>query len=367
MSESLIKDFYRKIHLDDLTLAYSGNFSDSMTEKIIELSESYLESHEKLSKLKKRTSFLVAESFQNVVRHSIKLTEDADEDGLNETFLLRFYDNKCFIASENLIENKYISVVESQLEQIRNLDTAKLKELYKAILSEGSFSEKGGAGLGLVEMARKTGNKLMHAFEPKSHGKSLFYLMLVLENREDWEKVSDYTADFEKIMSIIKNVQLDNMYLLYKGDYEKDILDRIEQILERNLDFQDEALSSKVRLYHAALITMNKIGEYSHDPDEGTDGMLFFGKDEKGYLINATFPLSSHKKEGLNKILSRIKAMSKEELDQRYNELIKEQNETGSHSVDLSFIQLARIVTSWGYEIENPEGIRDELIYQVHI
>ncbi len=365
MSESLIKEFYRKIHLDDLTLAYSGNFSDTMTEKIIELSESYLTTHEKLSKLKKRTSFLVAESFQNVVRHSIKMTDDLEPGSLNETFFLRFYDNKCFIASENLIENIYIPIVESQLDQIRDLDSVKLKELYKTILSEGSFSDKGGAGLGLVEMARKTGNKLMHSFEPKSKDKSLFYLMLVLENKEDENKVSDYTMDFEKIKSIIKNVQIDNMYLLYKGDYEQDILDRIEQILERNLDYQDERLSSKVRLYHAALLTMNKIGEYSHSPNEPTDGMLFFGKDNDGYLINATFPVSKGRKEGLQRILNKIRSMNRQDLDTCYDQLLKGENDNSD--LDLSFVQLARIVSSWGFEFKNPDGTREELIYQLHI
>ena len=80
MSKTLIKKFYRDIHLDDLTLAYSGEFTDSMTERIIDLSEAYLDSSIKLGKLKRRTSFLVAECFQNVVRHGMK------EDGQNIAF-----------------------------------------------------------------------------------------------------------------------------------------------------------------------------------------------------------------------------------------------------------------------------------------
>ena len=101
MSNTLIKEFYREIHLDDLTLAYSGEFTDSMTERIIDLSEAYLDSSIKLGKLKRRTSFLVAECFQNVVRHGTK--EDGQVNTFNESFFLRFFENKCFIASENII------------------------------------------------------------------------------------------------------------------------------------------------------------------------------------------------------------------------------------------------------------------------
>ena len=37
--------------------------------------------------------------------------------------------------------------------------------MYKFILNHQRLSEKGGGGLGLVDIARKTGNKLVYTFE----------------------------------------------------------------------------------------------------------------------------------------------------------------------------------------------------------
>ena len=39
-----------------------------------------------------------------------------------------------------------------------------LKSLYKLILNNQEFSNKGGGGLGMIDMARKTGSKLDYAF-----------------------------------------------------------------------------------------------------------------------------------------------------------------------------------------------------------
>jgi len=46
------------------------------------------------------------------------------------------------------------------LDEINNLQTDEIRNVYRQMLSNAQFSDKGGAGLGLIEMAKKTGNKL---------------------------------------------------------------------------------------------------------------------------------------------------------------------------------------------------------------
>jgi len=56
-----------------------------------------------------------------------------------------------------------------------------IKELYKFILNHQRISEKGGGGLGLVDIARKTGNKLEYTFRPYDDRYSFFYLDLMVD------------------------------------------------------------------------------------------------------------------------------------------------------------------------------------------
>jgi hypothetical protein len=56
--------------------------------------------------------------------------------------------------------------------------------LYKFILNHQRISAKGGGGLGLVDIARKTGNKLDYAFYSYNDKHSFFYIN-ILVNEEN--------------------------------------------------------------------------------------------------------------------------------------------------------------------------------------
>ena len=51
-----------------------------------------------------------------------------------------------------------------------------IREVYRQMLSNSEFSDKGGAGLGLIEMAKKTGNKLDYDFISLDKNYSYFIL-----------------------------------------------------------------------------------------------------------------------------------------------------------------------------------------------
>jgi len=72
---------------------------------------------------------------------------------------------------------------EGKLEKINSLDKEGLKELYKAIIKNTTISEKGGAGLGFVDMARKSGTKLEYEF-PEMSTDYAFFCLKVNVSRE---------------------------------------------------------------------------------------------------------------------------------------------------------------------------------------
>jgi hypothetical protein len=321
----------------------------------------------KLSNLKKRTSFLVAECFQNVVRHSTKDIESGPDSKLNESFFLRFYENRCFIASENLIHKAQVENLKSKLDQVNQYNKDELKVLYRSILEEGEFSNEGGAGLGLVEMARKTGNKLLYSFDHFDHDFSLFYLMIVLENKEIEGPEAEYEKDLDVLKQVIKNVQQDNIFVLYKGDFGKEIVSHIEHILEGNLDSQPDSLATKVKLYNAALMIMHKIGQYSIIDNKKQAGMLFFAREEKSYMINATFPVSKEDKILIDGILKELFKAGPDELEKIYHNKLELSAKEKSNQPGLVFSQLVLISKSWGYEFASPQNLPEELVFQVNI
>jgi len=53
--------------------------------------------------------------------------------------------------------------------------------LYRQTITNGKFTDKGGAGLGLIEMAKITNNPIKYRFESINDQFSLYYLILTFK------------------------------------------------------------------------------------------------------------------------------------------------------------------------------------------
>ena len=82
------------------------------------------------------------------------------------------------------IENTKIEELTRILDHINLLDKEGLKQLYKTQMREGRLSEKGGAGLGFIDIARKTGRKLDFHFLSIDEENSFFILTSTISRTE---------------------------------------------------------------------------------------------------------------------------------------------------------------------------------------
>ena len=124
-------------------------------------------------------------------------------------------------------------------------------------------------------------------------------------------------------------------------------------------------MAIKVKLYHAAILIMNKMTKYALSWEQRQSGMLFLGRDDEGYMINGTFPVSDEIKSITEGMLSRIKKTSREELKSSLLEpgAVKAEDPYSG----IGFKQLALLSRSWDYTFDTPEGLPSELVYQVEI
>jgi hypothetical protein len=349
MEISTRTDLFSTIADDDLTLSYSGVFTDSMTDMIIGLSEAYLGTNRHMGKLKKKTSFLVAECFQNVVRHGTKEKELVPDSESSESFILRFKDKACYIASENTLPTKQVTALKDKLHEINKHEKQELKGLYKKILEGGDLSEKGGAGLGLIEMARKTENKLGFSFKLKDENSSVFTLLLVLHSENDDSKSENYDNVLSEVEELILLLREDRQFLFYQGEMEQDIMLPMIHIVEKNLGLHDEMYITRMRLYHASVEIMQNISHHSSLIDEKHTGSISVGQSDGAYFMRSSNPVSSLSKDYLDLLLTKLIKMDKEELNQEYRQKLTSRKKQGAYNSGLGFIDLARICKGWDY------------------
>jgi hypothetical protein len=121
----------------------------------------------------KKIFFISVETLQNMLIHGNK-----DARGMQHNFfILRKNGVKTHITSANLIQTKNIDGLENQMKTINNFeDAAALKQYYMGHLENNELSEKGGAGLGFITIAMKSGNKLAYEFDKINDDASLFLL-----------------------------------------------------------------------------------------------------------------------------------------------------------------------------------------------
>jgi len=172
---NFIYDLHRTMMSQKLILVYQGDFTQESTKSILAMAERNLDSSGEEGNIKRKVFNVMVEALQNIVKHSDELVEGQMRSHA-AIFLIGKEENRYTIMSGNPIRKSNVASLEQKLNHINSLDKEGLKELYKEIIKNTTISEKGGAGLGFVDMARKSGEKLSFDFPEMSSDYCFFCL-----------------------------------------------------------------------------------------------------------------------------------------------------------------------------------------------
>ena len=163
-SLDFVYDFYVKMKKNKINLAYEGEITHQITKAFTSLAESNMSLDNDPNSVQKKVFHVMVECLQNISKHAEhKEDVDAIKDGRG-IFLVSKDDNEYNITTGNVIKKDKVQSLKKMLGNINNLDKTGLKQLYKQQMREGRLSPKGGAGLGFIDIARKTGEKLIYSF-----------------------------------------------------------------------------------------------------------------------------------------------------------------------------------------------------------
>ena len=171
-----VYEFYKSMKEHEITLVYEGEITHQITKAFTSLTESNMAKEEENNSVQKKVFHVMVECLQNISKH-------ADDFGTNEymfsgrgIFLVAKGKNDYTVTTGNAVENTKIEDLKKLLEQVNSLDKEELTELYKKQIKEGRLSDKGGAGLGFIDIKRKTGKNLDYHFLPINDEASFFLL-----------------------------------------------------------------------------------------------------------------------------------------------------------------------------------------------
>lgn len=335
---------YETIVDEKVSIAYFGDFNDDITSMLIELSDIYISKSSDIVKLSKKTSFLIAESFQNIVRHGIIEREAIENIQYNRDFYqISILSNYISITSANVIENDEATELEQKIEVINELSALELKQVRNKILNEGSVSSKGGAGLGLIEMVRKTKLPLQKLSTPLTKDYSLLLLGVMLPTNN---KLNENNIDLAKVGSHYRHLVDDGTVLLYKGDFSGPSNTNIIEMLNNNFMQDGKIEPSNLKNIVAIIEVMQNVSKHGAKIKGLTEG-IFAVKEINGEIyVECSNFINSQDYEQLKHLLKTIKTKSMEEIEQEYKIKLAASYLSEGDNAGLGLLEIARLTNN---------------------
>ncbi len=357
--------FFDRIKEDNLCLLYNGDFSDEITNKLIELSEYNIDNLDNLSKMKKKASFLMAECFQNIVRHG-ESTDGKVHVASNEGFFLtKNWQDTYYITSGNLIENAKIENLERQLVKVNSLDKDELKILYREVLENEEISDKGGAGLGLIEMARKSGQKLEYVFKNFDEKFALFYNQIVLKSNLEEINV-DVKFEINEAIHYHQKMVDEEILVIHKGDFSQDAIFPVLKIIEENLHKLKKDAVSKKKVFHILVELLQNISRHCYKQDDKKEGIFLIGRTDNYFVINTGNLIQNEFVDDLKNHIDFINGHNGKELKDLYLSKLRERNMPESGGAGIGLIDIARrLISPINYSIQKIDDQKSFLSFNV--
>ncbi len=180
-----IFELYQTMERENILLSFKGVVTSELLTSVLSIMESKMDYMEESPKTKKKVFNVLVECLQNLYHH-IDLNEESDRnleriEAKSALFMISKKDDNFVIQTGNYIDVDNAIDLEAKLKQINGMDKEELKRYYQEVLNNGEMSEKGTAGLGMIDIARKSGNKLEYLFLPINETSRFFCLTIKID------------------------------------------------------------------------------------------------------------------------------------------------------------------------------------------
>ncbi len=127
--------------------------------------------------VRKKINSILIECLQNLIFHAEKTRTPEQQ----PTVIVGRENSDYKISTINLIKLEKQAVLSNYIDKINRMNEEDLRNFYQEVLTNGKFNPQGGAGLGIINIARKTkGHKVGYEFHPAGDEKHLMFQMNII-------------------------------------------------------------------------------------------------------------------------------------------------------------------------------------------
>ena len=172
-----INNLYSSNSNNEMVISYKGPFLDGILSK---MSEMIKESFSLDYVLKRKSVSVFLEMAQNVYYYSLDtLLIDKKQYGIGALMIIKNGENYTF-KTGNKISIDYLDTMIERCELVNSLNRNQLRELKRNVRSVESESGSKGAGLGLIQIAITTNEKIIFEYVESDNDTMFFSLSITL-------------------------------------------------------------------------------------------------------------------------------------------------------------------------------------------
>ena len=340
MASLNVYDFYNLLSRDSFVLIYLGEFDDVLTTILMDINDA---SKSEMRASRKKISYLIAECFQNIIRHSDKVNRGNLEDDIPEMFILRDRNTIHHLVTTNIVRNAHIPDLCNKLDTLQKLDAAELKQLYMEVFSNNEKSSKGGAGLGLIDMARKSGLAPSYEFTNLDNGFSNFFMQVNILPKEFSGELLPEDTSLESALEVYTRMTQHQVLIAQKGDFSQEAVLPLIQLFENNLNLKAEEVAVARKVLYLLIEMLQNITRHAELVNGIREGVFFIAENgPRNYEISTGNFLTLENAQKLKDQLDSIIDLDKITLSKKYKEKLMNSEETEGKGAGIGLIELCR-------------------------
>ncbi len=354
MNLNKIYEIYNLFKNDNFAFVYRGIFSNN----ILNLTTDLIQNNEELKStgVQNKLSYLTIESFQNVIRYS---DTKQSYNRCNDLFIFRKVKDNFFITTANLINKNKTEKIESYLDKLNTLNDRELRELYLEILTNQKFTEKGGAGLGFIEMIRKSKNRLNYRFVPFNTNFNYFFFQIqVNQNR----KTASYRIPISQSVEINQITRQIKALMIQKANFTSATVHPTIKIVKHNIATTDLPVQKKI--FSIMVELLQDLSTYTELLEQKREAVFILGMENHKFYFLVGSIISSKILNQKLRLIDKYITKSKEEiLDYYYSNLLNDEFSTN----DLRTLKILTLGSNYQYQAEQLDDKLNFFVQKIEI
>jgi hypothetical protein len=175
-----LRRFFSPISGTETILAFQGTFSQDVIVSLGEILNNELAAFSAPAAVNRAFGIFV-EMAQNVLHYSIerKVTVSGGTAGVGSIIVART-PKHLVIMTSNLIAPERMPAIKRRFKEINQMEPQELRNTYQIKRRNQYHEDSFGAGLGLLDIARRSGHQLGHGFLPEGKEQLRFFFRVVV-------------------------------------------------------------------------------------------------------------------------------------------------------------------------------------------